>query len=201
MELNGSTNSLSLIDPASARAQIAADPGVLVVDVRTPAEFHTAHIDGAVNLPLDQVNAHLGRIVNDARGRMLLICQTGNRAERARSALSDAGLADVAVLDGGMNAWIASGAPVDRGRPRWTLERQVRLVAGSIVLASVVASLWVPVAVFLAAFIGAGLTFAALTDTCGMGLLLSKLPYNQAGGVDVDAALVRLRRTPAGADA
>ncbi|MFC4117157.1 rhodanese-like domain-containing protein [Nonomuraea zeae] len=184
---------MSPIDAATARSLIAANPDVLVVDVRTPAEFGTAHIDGAINLPLDQVDAHLRRIVTDAGGRLLLICQSGSRAERARAALSDAGLSDVAVLDGGMNAWIASGAPVNRGRARWPLERQVRLAAGSIVLASVVASLWIPFALLLAAFVGAGLAFAALTDTCAMGLLLARLPYNRGSGVDVEAALARLR--------
>lgn len=184
---------MSHIDTATARALITTDPGVLVVDVRTPSEFASAHIDGAVNLPLDQVDAHLRRIVQDAGGRMVLVCQSGGRAERARKALSEAGLPGVAVLDGGMNAWIASGAPVNRGRPRWPLERQVRLVAGSIVLVSAVTSLWVPAAVFVAAFVGAGLTVAALTDTCAMGMLLARLPYNRAGEVDVEAAVARLR--------
>ncbi|MDF2704463.1 MAG: Rhodanese domain protein [Nonomuraea muscovyensis] len=185
---------MSRIDAASARSLIAANPDVLVVDVRTSAEFESAHIEGAINLPLDQVDAHLQRIVTGAGGRLLLICQSGNRAERARTALGDAGLSDVVVLDGGMNSWIASGAPVNRGRARWSLERQVRLVAGSIVLTAAVASLWAPPAVFVAGFVGAGLTFAALTDTCAMGMMLAKLPYNRAGGVDVEAAIARLRQ-------
>ncbi|TMS00597.1 rhodanese-like domain-containing protein [Nonomuraea basaltis] len=192
---------MSHIDPTSARSLIAADPYVLVVDVRTPAEFESAHIDGAVNLPLDQVDAHLRRIVTSAGGRMLLICQSGNRAERARTALAGAGLADVAVLDGGMNAWIAAGGPVNRGRPRWALERQVRLVAGSIVFTAAVAGFWVPAAALVAAFIGGGLTVAALTNTCTMGLLLSKLPYNRVGGADVEAAIARLRGGRSSADA
>jgi rhodanese-related sulfurtransferase len=189
---------VSLIDAASARSLIASNPDVLVVDVRTPAEFESAHIGGAVNLPLDQVDVHLRRIVADAGGRMVLICQSGNRAERARRALTGAGLTDVAVLDGGMNAWAASGAPVTRGRARWELERQVRLVAGSIVLASVVASVWVPLAVIVAGFVGGGLAVAALTGTCAMGMLLARLPYNRAGGADVEAAFAAMRRDPSG---
>lgn len=129
------------------------------MDVRIPAEFESAHIDGAINLPLDQADDHLRRIVTDAGGRMLLICQSGNRAERARTALSDTGLSDVVVLDGGMNAWIATGAPVNRGWARWPLERQVRL-ADSIVLAAVVASLWIP----------AGAATAALAVTVALAL-------------------------------
>ncbi|MCK2214796.1 rhodanese-like domain-containing protein [Actinomadura sp. ATCC 31491] len=190
---------MSRIDAAAARDLLATNPDVLVVDVRTPAEFATAHLDGAINLPLDQIDAHLRRIVADAGGRLLIVCQTGGRAERARTALSEAGLADVVVLDGGMSAWTALGGSVTRGRPRWALERQVRLVAGGIVLASALASLWIPAVVLVAAFVGAGLAVAALTDTCAMGLLLSRLPYNQAGGVDVEAALTRLRGTRANA--
>ncbi|WP_442941981.1 rhodanese-like domain-containing protein [Nonomuraea sp. NBC_00507] len=85
------------IDAVSARSLIAADPGVLLVDVRTPAEFRSAHLDGAVNLPLEQIDAaHLRRIVASAGGPMVLICQSGNRAERARQALAGAGSTDVA---------------------------------------------------------------------------------------------------------
>jgi rhodanese-related sulfurtransferase len=190
---------LPRIDAASARALITANPDVLVVDVRTPAEFESAHIDGAINLPLDQVDAHLRRIVADAGGTVLLICQSGNRAERARQALAAAGLTDMAVLDGGMNSWIATGAPVNRGRPRWALERQVRLVAGTIVLISVVAGLWAPAAVIIAGLVGGGLAVAGLTDTCAMGMLLAKLPYNRTRDFDVEAAFTALRRHPSNA--
>ncbi|MEU8251563.1 rhodanese-like domain-containing protein [Nonomuraea sp. NPDC048916] len=179
------------------RSLVATNPDVLVVDVRTPAEFGTAHIPGALNLPLDQVDAHLRRIVTDAGGTMVLICQAGGRAAKAREALEGAGLTDVAVLDGGMNAWIAAGAPVNRGRQKWSLERQVRLTAGGIVLASVVAGAWVPAATIVAGLVGAGLTIAALTDTCAMGMLLARLPYNRGGGVDVDATIAQLGRCPA----
>ncbi|GII63977.1 sulfurtransferase [Sphaerisporangium krabiense] len=192
---------MSRIDAATARSLIASDPGVRVLDVRTPGEFASAHIAGAVNLPLDQAGARLRDAVAGVDGRVLLVCQSGVRAERARSALGDAGPAGVAVLDGGMNAWTASGGAVERGRARWALERQVRLVAGSVVLASVVASLWIPAAAAVAALIGAGLAVAALTDTCAMGMLLAKLPYNRAGGVDVEAAIARLRQGPSEAGA
>lgn len=190
MTVDGSPN----IDIAAARALIAANPDTLVVDVRTPAEFETAHIPGAINLPLDQVDAHLGRIVADAGGRMLLICQSGNRATQACTRLVGAGMAEAAVMTGGMNSWIAAGGPVQRGRQRWSLERQVRLLAGLIVLLSVLASVWLPATRYLAGLVGAGLTVAASTNTCAMGMLLSRLPYNQGAGCDVDAALARLRR-------
>ncbi|MDG4771584.1 rhodanese-like domain-containing protein [Solwaraspora sp. WMMD792] len=185
------------IQVPAARALLADNPDTLVVDVRTPAEFETAHIDGAINLPLDQVDAHLNRIVADAGGRILLICQSGNRANQACAKLAGAGLDGATVLDGGMNAWISAGAPVNRGRQRWSLERQVRLVAGAIVLVSVLASIWYPPARYVAGLIGAGLTVAALTNTCAMGMLLARLPYNQGTGCDVDASLTRISRAGA----
>ncbi|MDX3192280.1 rhodanese-like domain-containing protein [Streptomyces sp. MN03-5084-2B] len=185
---------MSSVDVASARHLIATDPDTLVVDVRTPAEFGAAHIPEAVNLPLDQVDAHLRRIVDDAGGRMILVCQGGSRAERCRTTLAAAGLSDVAVLAGGMNAWAAAGAPLVHGVPRWSLERQVRLAAGLIVLLSVVAGLaWLP-AGLLAGLVGAGLAMAAITDTCLLGMLLAKLPYNRRGEIDVESSLVRLAR-------
>jgi hypothetical protein len=68
-----------------------------------------------------------------------------------------------------------------RGRARWALERQVRLVAGSLVAAGVVGSLWKRPALALAGAVGVGLTISALTDTCALGRVLSALPYNRVG--------------------
>lgn len=189
---------LPAIDATSVRAMLASNPDALVVDVRTPAEFETAHIDGAINLPLDQVDAHLARIVSDAGGQMILVCQSGNRAGQACAKLAGAGLTGATVMTGGMNDWIAAGAPVARGRQRWSLERQVRLVAGSIVLLSVLASLVLPGAQVFAGLIGAGLTFAALSNTCAMGALLSRLPYNRGPGSDPEAAIARMRQAAQG---
>ena len=188
------TRTAAPISAAEARALVET-PGTLVVDVRTPGEFESAHIPSAVNIPLDQVDAHLRRIVTAAGGRMVLVCQSGQRATTAAGKLAAAGLDDIAVLDGGMNSWIAAGGPVERtGKERWALERQVRLVAGLLVLTGTLLSLvWQP-AVFLAMFIGAGLTFAGLTNTCGMALLLAKLPYNRGATCDIDAAIGRLAR-------
>ncbi|MER7458772.1 rhodanese-like domain-containing protein [Micromonospora sp. NPDC126480] len=192
-------NASSAVDVATARALLANNPDTLIVDVRTPGEFETAHVPGSINLPLDQVDAHLGRIVNDAGGQLLLMCQSGNRATQACTKLVNAGLPGATVISGGMNAWITAGGPVERGRERWSLERQVRLVAGSIVLLSVVASIWVPPARFVAGFVGAGLAFAGITNTCGMGMLLSRLPYNRGAGCDVNSSLARLRTDGRGA--
>jgi hypothetical protein len=101
-------------------------------------------------------------------------------------------MANVHILDGGILAWESSGAPVNRGRPRWDLERQVRLLAGSLVFIAVAGSLVVPGMQWLAAAVGAGLATAALTNTCVMGTLLSKLPCNRGATCDIDAVVREL---------
>ena len=188
------TRTAAPISAAEAYALVET-PGTLVVDVRTPGEFESAHIPSAVNIPLDQVDANLRRIVATAGGRMLLVCQSGGRANQAAGKLAAAGLHEIVVLDGGMNSWLAAGLEVQRtGKERWGLERQVRLVAGLMVLVGALASLaWTP-AVFLAAFVGAGLAFSGLTNTCGMAMVLAKLPYNRGAACDIDAAIARLSR-------
>ncbi|WP_285731882.1 rhodanese-like domain-containing protein [Nocardiopsis sp. ATB16-24] len=181
------------LDVHAVRSLVETDPDTLLVDVRTPAEYENSHIPGAVNLPLQQVDTHLERIVADAGGRLVLVCQSGNRARQCQDRLAAAGLRETAVMNGGMNAWEAQGAPLVRGRQRWSLERQVRLVAGGIVFTSVLASLLWPPAVVVAGLIGAGLTFAAITDTCAMGMALSRLPYNQPRNhTDIEGALTRI---------
>jgi rhodanese-related sulfurtransferase len=184
----------TLINPATLRSILEQSPDSLVVDVRTPSEYRSGHIPGSINLPLDQVDAHLTRIVNDAGGKMVLVCQGGGRATQACEKLTGAGLTDVEILEGGMNSWAAAGAPVDVAgdADAWTIERQVRLVAGSLVLGATLASLVFPPAIAVAGFVGAGLTFAALTNSCAMGMLLTRMPWNAAPKADVDEALARI---------
>jgi rhodanese-related sulfurtransferase len=183
----------TMLDTPAVRSLIETNPDVLLVDVRTPGEYETTHIAGSINLPLDKVNAHRRRIVNAAGRRLVLVCQSGARAAQAQHKLTAAGLTDVAVLTGGMNAWMAADAPVERsGKTRWALDRQVRLIAGGIVLAAVLASIWFPALRYIAGLIGAGLFFSGVTNFCLMAILLSKLPYNRGPAVDVDAAIARM---------
>lgn len=173
------------------RGLVEAHRDVRILDVRTPAEFETAHIPGAYNIPLDRLPEAIAELKH-VSDELVVVCQSGARASKACEALRDAGLTGVELLEGGMQAWQAVGGEVNVGKPRWALERQVRLVAGSIVLASILASLRVPKARFLAGAIGGGLTFAALSNTCAMGSLLMKLPYN-AGEVDVQDVVGRMK--------
>jgi hypothetical protein len=110
--------------------------------------------------------------------------------------LHNAGLAGGRVLEKGITDWESRGFVVDRGVQRWDLERQVRLVAGSVVVSSVVGSVAVPRLKWLAAAIGAGLTYAAISNTCAMGTALSKLPYNRGATSDARAVLSQLADSP-----
>jgi rhodanese-related sulfurtransferase len=172
----------------------AAPPRVL--DVRTPGEFDTVHIPGAYNVPLDLLREHREEIVTHLDQNVVLVCRSGQRAGQAEQALRDAGLDNVGVLDGGIIAWEAQGLPVNRGTQRWDLDRQVRLVAGSVVLTSILGSIAVPRLKWLAAGIGGGLAAAALTNTCAMGMLLSRLPYNRAATCDARTVVDQLAESP-----
>ncbi|MEV1174525.1 rhodanese-like domain-containing protein [Nonomuraea sp. NPDC049784] len=185
---------MTTIDVTTTRAMAAAGGAILLLDVRTPAEFETAHVDGAVNVPLDRLETHLPQLAEAALSRIVLICQSGGRATTAQAKLAQAGIPTSAVMTGGMNAWLAAGAPVNRGRQRWSLERQVRLVAGLLVLVSVLLSLVTPWSLLVTAFVGAGLTYAGASDNCLMGLLLTRLPYNRAGAADPAGALAHACR-------
>jgi rhodanese-related sulfurtransferase len=169
-----------------------------VLDVRTPAEFDTAHIPGAYNVPLDTLREHRDELRRHLDEHVVLVCRSGARATQAEQALREAGLPGLRVLDGGMINWQSAGAPVNRGRQTWELERQVRLVAGTIVAGSVLASAAMPKLKWVAAAIGTGLTGAALTDTCAMGMALSKMPWNRpTDSCDVDEIVAALTRDEA----
>ena len=186
MAMTTAASTPTLVDAAWLADRLSGPDAPRVLDVRTPGEFHTAHIDGSYNVPLDTLREHRDEIARRLDEDVVLICRSGNRAGQAGEALAHADLPNLHVLNGGILAWEAAGHAVRRGEdPRWELERQVRLVAGSIVLASTVLSRLVDRRFgYVAGGIGAGLTFAAVSDTCAMGALLSKLPYNRRGGCD-----------------
>ncbi|MFF9056721.1 rhodanese-like domain-containing protein [Streptomyces erythrochromogenes] len=181
------------LTPAALHQLLENGNAPRMLDVRTPGEFRTSRIPGAHNVPLGILREHRAELLAHLDGDVVLVCRSGGRAAQAEQALAEAGLANPRVLDGGMLAWEAAGAPVHRGEARWDLERQVRLVAGSLVLLTGVAGLFLPGVHLIGTAIGAGLTFAALSNTCAMGMLLSKLPYNRGPRADVRTAIASLR--------
>ncbi|MFG2249831.1 rhodanese-like domain-containing protein [Spirillospora sp. NPDC048823] len=181
------------LDAAGLRARLDGPRPPRLLDVRTPGEFAAAHIPGSYNVPLDLLREHRDELCRHLDEEVVLICRSGVRAGQGEQALAEAGLRNTRVLEGGILAWETAGAPLNRdGRKRWDLERQVRLVAGTIVLVAVVGSVALPGLKWVAAFIGAGLTFAALTNTCAMGMLLAKLPYNRGASCDIQTIRARL---------
>ncbi|QNS02286.1 rhodanese-like domain-containing protein [Streptomyces xanthii] len=179
--------------PAALQHLIKTGDSPRLLDVRTPGEFRTSHIPGAYNVPLDTLREHRAELRRHLDENVVLVCRSGARATQAERALAEAGLPNLRVLDGGMTAWEASGAPVNRGEQRWELERQVRLIAGSIVLVTGVVGFFVPGVHLIGTAVGAGLTFAAVSNTCAMGLMLSKLPYNRGPRTDIRTVIASLR--------
>ena len=179
--LNGNTAMTSAtISPKELHDQIARGNAVELIDVRTPVEFREVHVTFARNIPLDQLDATKvasGR--KGATGPLYMICRSGGRGKQACEKLAAAGL-NVVNVEGGTLAWDRAGLPVVRGKKAISLERQVRIAAGHLVLIGAALGAFVhPAFIGLSAFIGAGLLFAGLADTCGMGLLLARMPWNR----------------------
>jgi rhodanese-related sulfurtransferase len=185
------------------RSAAGAGAAPMIVDVRSAAEYETVHIRGSYHVPARTLAEHtseLARRLGTDGTPVVLVCQSGVRAEQARRHLAAVGLDHAHVLDGGVPAYAAAGGEVVRGRRSWALERQVRLAAGSLVLAGMLAGRYLsPRARLLSGAIGTGLTVSALTDTCAMGAALARLPINRTT-VDPSAAdtLAALDGTPHG---
>ncbi|MEB4209464.1 rhodanese-like domain-containing protein [Mycobacterium sp. 94-17] len=183
------------ITSAELYKQLESVTALRIIDVRTPAEFETSHISGSHNVPLDVLDEHSREIAQLLGGDpdAVLVCRSGQRSIKAQKLLRNAGLTGGRVLEKGILDWEGQGFSVDRGAQRWDLERQVRLFAGSVVLSAVVGSVAVPRLKWLAAGIGAGLSYAAISDTCPMATALSKLPYNRGARSDAEAILSDLK--------
>jgi len=154
----------------------------LFIDVRSPAEFESCHPAGAENLPLDRLNPgeYLKSRAPQGVGRVYLVCLSGTRAKMAQEKFSQAGYSETLVVEGGLNAWRAAGFPVIEGKEAISVERQARIVIGSLVVIGAVIGWTIhPVGFVLSALVGAGLVFAGITDTCAIASFLSRMPWNQ----------------------
>lgn len=151
----------------------------LLLDVRTPAEFEEVHVEGAVLHPLTELNPAQVRDLAQGKRACVLICRSGGRARQAAEKLASSGISGLQVMTGGMQAWESEGLPVQRGRATISLERQVRIAAGTLVfIGSVLGYLVNPAWIALSAFVGAGLVFAGVTDTCGLAMVIARMPWN-----------------------
>jgi rhodanese-related sulfurtransferase len=157
------------------------------IDVRSGSEYASGHIPGAMNIPLEQIEKRVADLSTDRP--IALICQTGQRARVAATLLQPCGT-EFLVVEGGTKAWRDAGLPlVASVKARWSLERQVRLIAGLLVFSgSLLAALVSPYWLIVPAFVGCGLSFAGATDICPMGLLLARLPWNHESRCDLSTS-------------
>jgi rhodanese-related sulfurtransferase len=175
------TMTVTIISPEQL-AEVCKTGKIELIDVRTPAEFRELHAAIARNVPLDRLDA--ASIMQSRNGSedepLYVICRSGSRGRQACEKFLAAGFTNVVNVEGGTLAYADAGLPVIRGKKAISLERQVRIAAGSLVLLGVLLGWLVHPALFgLSAFVGAGLVFAGITDTCGMGMILARMPWNQ----------------------
>jgi rhodanese-related sulfurtransferase len=176
---------MTTITPHQLHDRLQQGEKLHLLDVRTPAEHAEIHVPDVQLVSFDKLDpTKLASMNGFAKEQPLYIfCRTGNRAKQAAEKLEKGGYKQCSVVEGGTMAWAEAGLPVTRGTSKViTLERQVRIAAGAIVLTGVLLAQFVnPAFIWLSGFIGAGLLFAGVTDLCGMGMLIAKLPWNQRG--------------------
>jgi rhodanese-related sulfurtransferase len=174
--------SIAVIKPQELAELCKNGKKIDLIDVRTPVEYREVHVEFARNVPLDQLDAAgLMQARNGSASESLyVICHSGSRGKQACERFLKAGFSNVVNIEGGTMACMEAGLPVVRGKKAISLERQVRIAAGSLVLLGAALGWLVhPAFIGLSAFIGAGLVFAGITDTCGMGMILARMPWNQ----------------------
>ena len=175
------TTVVTALAPEALRSWILEHQELVVIDVRSAAEFEALHIRGSYNVPLPLLAEHTDELAARLGSRVVLVCQSGARAEQARQRLGASGIDTAYVLTGGVPGFAAAGGDVVKGKDRWDLERQVRMVAGSLVVLGLAGGKFVsPKIRTIAGVIGAGLTFSAATNTCAMGQAISAMPWNKA---------------------
>ena len=164
-------------------APLSRQGGFDLIDVRSMMEFYEVHAVGALSAPLDTLNP---KAIMESRGErasepLYIICRSGGRSAQACQMFEKAGYSNVVNVEGGTLAWEQAGLPVNRGQKKViSLERQVRICAGLLTLIGSLLAFWNIGFLVVPAFIGAGLTFAGLSNTCGMGMLLTKAPWNRS---------------------
>ncbi len=186
--MNATSSTVQQATPQQVHDWLATGDAILI-DVREPDEYAREHIKGAVLIPLSTFDPVQAASKARPGQRLVFHCRGGTRSTQAAQLAAAHAGSSFAVLSmtGGILAWKAQGLAVvtDTSRSRISILRQVQIIVGGTVLvASVLAWLVHPAFVALAGLMGAGLTFAGVSGTCGLAILLSKLPFNRsaAGG-------------------
>ena len=164
---------------------LAAGAPVDLIDVRTPAEYGSVHVPGARLCQLDGLDC--GAVLASRQGAsnapIYILCHAGTRAKKAATKFAEAGFADAVVVEGGTQAWVDAGLPVEKSsKAVLPLDRQFQLVIGALVITGVLLSHFVnPNWIWLSGFVGAGLMIAGATGFCPMRILIARMPWNQRG--------------------
>lgn len=166
----------------------------VILDVRERDEFEAEHVENSINVPLSHFASVAPGVLNQLKEKnVLILCRSGNRAKLASDQIQQLGYADkvsATVYEGGIIEWKRQGKPVvEKKKNHFPIIRQVNLVAGSMVLSMTILGAYVnPWFLAVSAFFGAGLTFAGATGFCGLGMLLSKMPWNQTASLSKNSA-------------
>ena len=175
----GQATMLEMISPREALSLVEKNPQTQHLDVRSILEFSQVHIEKSINIPIDTLSGRIGELSRSGQN-YIVFCLAGNRSPMAADMLIQAGINGVKVMEGGIARWQKEKLPVVKGQSGISLERQVRIIAGSLMLTGIIlAALLHWAFIFISVFVGCGLIFAGLTDNCLMGMLLMKLPYNK----------------------
>lgn len=175
----GQAKTLEMISPKEAHELVSRDPQVKLLDVRSALEFNETHLKDSVNIPIDMLSLKTNSL-SQAGQSYIVFCRTGNRSPMAADMLLQSGIASVRVMQGGLTGWQKERLPVIKGQGGISLERQVRIIAGSLILLGIILAWFAHWAfIFISVWAAGGLVFAGLTDNCLMGILLMRLPYNK----------------------
>jgi len=175
----GQATAIEMISPRDALSLVGKDPQTKLLDVRSALEFNQVHIEDSINIPIDTLSSRIGELSRAGQG-YIVFCLAGNRSPMAADMLIQSGINKVKVMEGGIARWQKEKLAVIKGQGGMSLERQVRIIAGSLVLAGIIMAWLLHWAfIFISVFVGSGLIYAGLTDNCLMGMLLMKLPYNK----------------------
>jgi rhodanese-related sulfurtransferase len=184
---------IETITPRELAAKHGDGLPVDLLDVRSPIEFREIHSSLARNVPLSGLDAKSVVSSRDTSNNqpIYVICRSGGRGQQACEKFHAIGFTNVVNVEGGTLAWVEAGLPVNRGPKVMSLERQVRIAAGTLVLLGISLAFFVhPYLIGLSAFVGAGLIVAGITDTCGMGMILAKIPWNRLKSSTNDSSSV-----------
>ena len=170
---------LEMVSPQEALAITEKDSRAKLLDVRSALEYSQIHIKDSVNVPIDMISSKINEL-SQSEQSYIVLCRSGTRSPMAADMLIQSGLHGVRVMEGGMTRWQKEKLPVIKGEGGISLERQVRVIAGSMILFGIAMSWFVHLAfIFVCVFVGSSLIYAGLSDNCMMGMLLMKLPYNK----------------------